>query len=63
METDELARHMRRVMWCGSNLQQESVVYVTTTVNFGDKLEECIALAATTRETGRLFGGDIDEVA
>jgi hypothetical protein len=62
VETDELARHMRRVMWCGSNLQQEPVVYVTTTVNFGDMLEECIAIAAT-RETGRLFGGDIDEAA
>ncbi len=49
-------------MVCGSNLQQEPEVYVTTTVNFGDKLEECIAIAAT-KEKGRLFGGDIDEVA
>jgi hypothetical protein len=37
-------------------------VYVTTTVNFGDRPAECIAIAAL-RETAERYGGDLPEAA
>jgi hypothetical protein len=59
---DELAQHMRRIIWRGGELDREPDVYVTTTVNFGDKPAGCIAIAAT-RETARMFGGGKDNAA
>jgi hypothetical protein len=47
---DELAQHMRRVVWRNGDENSEVSVYVTTTVNFGDKPAGCIAIAAV-RET------------
>jgi hypothetical protein len=37
---------LRRVMWRGGNTSAEMKVYITTTVNFGDKKAGCIAIAA-----------------
>jgi hypothetical protein len=62
VESDELAQHKRRMIWHGSDLQQETSVYITTSVNFGDKLTGCIAIAPT-QEIERLFGGDKKEAA
>jgi hypothetical protein len=59
---DELAQHVRRIIWRGGELDREPDVYVTTTVNFGDKPAGCIANAAT-RETARMFGGGKDNAA
>jgi hypothetical protein len=51
---------MRRVIWSSGDLQGDPDVYVTTMVNFGEKLAECITIAAT-RETIRLFGSGKDD--
>jgi hypothetical protein len=37
-------------------------VYITTTVNFGDKPARCIAIAAA-RETAERFGGEYPEAS
>jgi hypothetical protein len=54
VDADELAQHLRRVVWRGGNLNKEPDVYLTTTVNFGDKPAGCIAITAV-RETARRF--------
>ena len=36
VDADELAQHVRRVLWHGGKQDREPDVYVTTTVNFGD---------------------------
>jgi hypothetical protein len=54
VDADELAQHLRRVVWRGGNLDKEPDVYLTTTVNFGDKPAGCIAITAV-RETARRF--------
>jgi hypothetical protein len=59
---DELAQHVRRIIWRGGELDREPDVYVTTTVNFGDKPAGCIAIAAT-RETARMFSGGKENAA
>jgi hypothetical protein len=53
---DELAQHMRRVIWRCGDLQQDPDVYVTTPYNFGNKSVGWIAITiATTQEIVRLF--------
>jgi hypothetical protein len=52
-----VAQHTRRVVWRDGNDQFPPKIYVTTTVNFGDKPAGCIAIAAV-RETAEMFGQD-----
>ncbi len=57
-----MAQHLRRVMWRGGDATAEMKVYITTTVNFGDKPAGCIAIAAA-RETAEKFGAKFPEAA
>jgi hypothetical protein len=50
VDADPIAQNLRRVMWRGGDTSAEMKVYITTTVNFGDKPAGCIAIAAA-RET------------
>ena len=45
------------MVWRDGNEKAEPKIYVTTTVNFGDKPAGCIAIAAV-RETAEMFGQD-----
>jgi hypothetical protein len=62
VEADNLAQHMRRILWRDCDDWKELRVYVTTTVNFGDRPAGCIAIAAM-RETAQRYGGDLPEAA
>jgi hypothetical protein len=62
VDADPLAQHLRRVMWRGGDGSAEMKVYITTTVNFGDKPAGCIAIAAA-RETADRFGAEYPEAA
>jgi hypothetical protein len=57
VSTDSTAQHMRRVLWRGGDPEAVPKIYITTTVNFGDKPAGCIAIAAV-RETAERFGGE-----
>ena len=61
-DADPQAQHLRRVMWRGGDGSAEMKVYITTTVNFGDKPAGCIAIAAA-RETADRFGAEFPEAA
>jgi len=54
---DEVAQHTRRVMWRFGETESPPKIFVTTTVNFGDRPAGCIAIAAI-RMTADKFGGD-----
>ena len=54
VDADELAQHLRRVVWRGGELEREPDIYITTTVNFGDRPAGAIAITAV-RETARRF--------
>jgi hypothetical protein len=54
---DPTAQNLRCVMWRGGDTVAEMKVYITTTVNFGDKPTGCIAIAAA-REMAERFGGE-----
>jgi hypothetical protein len=58
VEADELTQHMRRILWRDCDGSKEMRVYVTTTVNFGDRPAGCIAIAAL-RETAEWYGADL----
>jgi hypothetical protein len=62
VEADELTQHMRRVLWRDCDSSKEMRVYVTTTVNFGDRPAGCIAIAAL-RETAERYGADLPTAA
>ncbi len=62
VQADELAHHVRLIIWCGGKLNRDPDVYMTTTVNFGDKPAGCMAIAAT-REMPRMFGSGKDDTA
>jgi hypothetical protein len=62
VDADPLAQHLRRVMWRGGDGSAEMKVYITTTVNFGDKPAGCIAIAAA-REPAERFGAEFPEAA
>ncbi len=62
VKADKMAQHLRRIIWRGGELDRDSDMYVTTTVNFGDRPAGCIAIAAT-RETARMFDGGKDNAA
>ncbi len=62
VDADPLAQHLRRVMWRGGDGSAKMKVYITTTVNFGDKPAGCIAIAAA-RETADRFGAEFPEAA
>ena len=47
-------QHLRRVLWREGDTTKEPGVYVTATVNFGDKPAGCVAQVAV-RETARLY--------
>jgi hypothetical protein len=49
-------------MWKGDDTSVEMKVYITTTVNFGDKPASCIAIAAT-RETATMDKGEYRDAA
>ncbi len=57
----ERDQHLRRVLWRDGDESRAPSVYVTTTVNFGDKPAGCVAQTAV-RETARLYR-HIDEEA
>jgi hypothetical protein len=57
---DELAQHMIRVVWRYGDEGAKVKVFITTTVNFGDRPAGCIAIAAV-RETAAMFGDDKPE--
>jgi hypothetical protein len=62
VEADELTQHMRRVLWRDCDGAKEMRIYVTTTVNFGDRPAGCIAIAAL-RETAERYGADLPTAA
>lgn len=47
-------QHLRRVLWRDGDVNAQPKVYITKTVNFGDKPAGCVALTAV-RETADLF--------
>ena len=55
----ERDQHLRRILWRDGDSNQRPNVYVTTTVNFGDKPAGCVAQTAV-RETAKLYR-QIDE--
>jgi hypothetical protein len=59
---DPIAQNLRRVMWRGGDTSAEMKVYITTTVNFGDKPAGCIAIVAA-RETAAMDGSEFSEAA
>jgi len=62
VDADPIAQNLRRVMWRGGDTSAEMKVYITTTVNFGDKPAGCIAIAAA-RETAAMDEGEFREAA
>ncbi len=58
VEADELTQHMRRILWRDCDGSKEMRVYVTTTVNFGDRPAGCITIAAL-KETAERYGADL----
>ena len=52
---DPVAQQVRRVLWRDGNQGSIPKVFITTTVNFGDKPAGCKAIAAV-RETPERFG-------
>jgi hypothetical protein len=46
VNANPLAQHLRRVTWRGGDEDAKMKVYITMTVNFGDKPAGCIAQAA-----------------
>jgi len=62
VDADPIAQNLRRVMWRGGDMSAEMKVYITMTVNFGDKPAGCIAIAAS-RETAAMDEGEFREAA
>jgi hypothetical protein len=62
VEADELTQHMRRILWRDCDGSKEMRIYVTTTVNFGDRPAGCIAIAAL-RETAERYWADLPTAA
>jgi hypothetical protein len=62
VDADPIAQNLRRVMWRGGDMSAEMKVYITMTVNFGDKPAGCIAIAAA-RETAPMDEGEFREAA
>ena len=53
VDADPIAQNLRRVMWRGGDMSAEMKVYITMTVNFGDKPAGSIAIAAA-KETAAM---------
>ncbi len=62
VDADPVAQNLRRVMWRGGDTSAEMKVYITKTVNFGDKPAGCITIAAA-RETAAMDEGEFREAA
>jgi hypothetical protein len=62
VDADPIAQNLRRVMWRGGDMSAEMKVYITMTVNFGDKPAGSIAIAAA-RETAAMDEGEFREAA
>jgi hypothetical protein len=60
VDADPIAQNLRRVMRRGGDTSAEMKVYITTTVNFGDKPAGCIAIAAA-REAAVMDEGEFRE--
>jgi hypothetical protein len=54
VDADPVAQNLHQVLWRGGDMSADMKVYITTTVNFGDKPAGCIAIAAE-RETAERF--------
>jgi hypothetical protein len=61
VEADE-AQHIRRILWRFGKGGENPTVFVTTRVNYGDRLAGCIAIVAV-RETAARFGKGKEKVA
>jgi hypothetical protein len=62
VEAEEAAQHVRRILWKFGDGEVEPTIFVTTRVNYGDKLAGCIAIAAV-RETAERFGRGREKAA
>ncbi len=62
VDADPIVQNVRRVMWRGGDTSAEMKVYITTTVNFGDKPAGCIVIAAA-REMAEMDEGKFREAA
>jgi hypothetical protein len=62
VDADPVAQNLCRVMWRGGDTSAKMKVYITTMVNFGDKLAGCIA-KATARETASMSEEILREAA
>jgi len=62
VDTNEVAQHVRRILWRGCDTTKKQSVYITTPVNFGDKPAGCIAIAAL-RKTAEQMGKDLPEAS
>jgi hypothetical protein len=62
VDADPIVQNLRRVMWSGGDTSAEMKVYITTTVNFGDKPAGCIAIVVA-RETAAMDEGEFREAA
>ncbi len=55
VEVDEAAQHVRRILWKLGEEKKDPTIFVTTRVNYEDRPDGCIAIAAV-RETATRFG-------
>jgi hypothetical protein len=62
VDMDPFTLNLRRVIWRGGDTSAEMKVYITTTVNFGDKPAGCIAIASA-RETASMCEEILREAA
>ena len=54
VDASERDQHVRRVLWRFGDEEKDPDVYITTTVNFGDKPAGCVAQVAL-RETAKMY--------
>jgi hypothetical protein len=59
---DEMAQHVRRILWRFSDNQKEPEMFVTTRVNYGDSPAGYMAIAAIC-ETVEMFNKGKEEAA
>ena len=59
---DSVAQHTRRIVWRYGDENRQPTIYITTTVNFGDKPAGCIAIAAV-RETAGMVKDEYPEAS
>ncbi len=62
VEADEVAQHVRKILWRFGEWAREPTIFATTKVNYGDRPAGCIAIAAV-RETATRFGEGKEKAA